>query len=402
MLLKMAFRSILRNKRRSFLTATMMAVGCVLVSFSLSLAEGVYVEIIDLFTSQYTGHVQISKKSYVKNPSIYRNMDNTDTLIARLKNDNRVKSVTPRVYGGALAFYKNTSSGAEVVGINPKTEKETSNYNKRIIKGFDFSSSSRNEAIIGNSIARFLDVKVGEKIALISQGADGSVANDLFKIIGTIGSKEASKDDHKIYITIKSAQEFFSLEEKTHVIALTLKDISQARFFSSTFKVNDNLVVRSWQEIESSFFKMMQADKKGNYVSMLFIMLMVGIGILNTILMATLERSREFGLLKSLGTRPSSIFTMINLELLLLSLFSILLASLVSFFVNFYFSINGISYGEPVSFGGMIITEMKSTISLMISFIYPAVLVLFTTIIAGLYPALKASSTNVSKALGDF
>ena len=135
---------------------------------------------------------------------------------------------------------------------------------------------------------------------------------------------------------------------------------------------------------------------------MLFIMLMVGIGILNTILMATLERSREFGLLKAIGTRPSSIFTMINLELFLLSLFSILLASLLSFFVNFYFSINGISYGEPVSFGGMIITEMKSTISLMISFIYPAVLVLFTTIIAGLYPALKASSTNVSKALGDF
>jgi putative ABC transport system permease protein len=397
----MAFRNIFRNKRRSFLTAMMMIVSFILMSLSLGLVEGSYGDIISLFTGQNTGHSQIVHRDYIENPSLHNTVVNYQTLMKEASSKNSVRSIVPRIYGGGLSFFNKKSLGVQIVGIDPNVEKQGTSIHKRLTQGEYFQSQNQNVAIIGKAVSNILDISVGEDIILISQGADGSVANDLFKVKGVIGSTSNGTDSYRVYLPIDVAQEFFSLYDQVHELSIHLHNINQARSFSQSYKLKDDLVIRPWQEVEADFFKAMETDKKGNNITLFIIMLIVGISILNTVLMSTLERTKEFGVLKAIGTRPINLFILIILEIVILALICSLLGGMISWGVNFYLAEHGIQLSEPIMFEGMRFSEYKSAVTSSI-FFYPTIVVFFTSILAGLYPAFKASSIKVVTAMRDF
>ena len=401
MLLKIAFRNILRNRRRSILTGSMMGAGFIFVSFSLAFVEGSYGDIIRLFTGQHTGHVQITNQSYAENPSLYKTVPQSLELIERLRKDPRVQALAPRIFGGALAFSKNKSFGAEIVGIDPLLEESSTHYTRRLISGQAFLANTTGEVIVGKTVAKVLSLKIGSELALISQAADGSIANELFTVRAVIGSDSESRDDFRVYLPLKVAEEFFALYGQVHEIAIHLHDIAKAKGYSEELDLAPALIARPWQVVEQEFFNTMETDKEGNNVTLFILMMMVGIGVLNTVLMSTLERTREFGVLKALGTLPSHLFSLIVLEAFLLSLIGTLVGLGIAWGLNYYFSVYGISFDEPVSIGGMVISEFKSTVSFD-SFLYPALIVSFTALLASLYPAFKAAKISVADALREF
>ncbi|MCB9228178.1 MAG: ABC transporter permease [Deltaproteobacteria bacterium] len=402
MLLKMALRNIIRNRRRSLLTGMMMSGGFVFISISLGFLDGSYGAIISLFTGQHTGHIQITDKSYIKTPSLYKTIHNFETVLTDLSKNKSIRALAPRIHSEALVYYKSATFGAEVVGIDPIAEDAATAYSRRILNGSALSETSGYDVLVGKTLARVLQVGIGDDIVLISQGADGSIANDIFRVIGSVGTEQEGRDDYRIYMPLKTAAEFFSLYHQAHEISVHLYDFNLASRISDSLVDSDSaLVARPWQEVESDFYRTMQLDRQGNDVSILILMLMVGIGVLNTILMSTLERSREFGVLKALGTHPAHIFFMIMSEGLILSVFAAALGSLVSTIINEYLSQSGIQFAEPVSFAGMKISEFRSSVTSG-TILFPSCVIIFTTLLASLYPALKSSKSSVSDALREF
>lgn len=411
LIVKLAFRNILRNRRRSLLTLLSMGGGFFLLCLTLSLSEGSYSNIINIFTQDHTGHVQIHKENYLERPSLYKTINHADEIITQLEQEPLVLGVAPRIYSPALAYSKNKTFPAQVIGIEPEREAKTTRLENKVNEGHYLTSPQANNinqdayfpAMIGFSLAKNLQLTVGNELVLISQGIDGSIANDLFEVVAIIGDA-SSYERMNVYISLSAMRAFLSMSDdssKVHELALILSNQNQSREFAantqSTFN-NKDLSVDPWQVVESSFYKSMQADKKGSYVSMGIIIFIVSIGVLNTILMGTLERTREFGVLKAIGTRPLAVFTLIMLESFVLAMISCLIGLVLALPVCFWLASVGISMPEPIDMGGIIFDTMLGEVSWFVVLL-PSIVVISSTLIVSFIPAIRAAKISPLKAL---
>lgn len=390
MLLKISLRNIFRNKRRTTLTVGMMVFGYVLFSFFLSLGEGAYGDIITQFINARTGEIQIHEEDYLENPKLYKAIDHYKPLLKKLESHDYIKSVAPRVKGHALAFLNNKTMGAVIMGIDARQEFKVTTLLKRLTYGRFFQSNSDPSIVIGRKVAKTLKASLGDQIIFISSGADGSIANDKFKVIGIIDSGQSGLDDRMVYMPINLAQEFFSLWGRVHEIVVRTqhKKYKEVAILLKE-SLDKKLSVSTWEEVEKDFFKAMEADKKGNLMARLIIMLVVAIGVLNTVLMSIMERQREFGILKALGTPPKFLFFMITFETFFIGVFSIIIGTIIAFIVNYYFSIHGIPF-DNIEYGGFSFNEMRTTLEPIV-FIIPSYVIIFVSVVVSLFPAMKAA-----------
>lgn len=411
LIIKLAFRNILRNRRRSLLTLLSMSGGFFLLCLTLSMSEGSYSNIINIFTQDHTGHVQIHKENYLARPSLYKTINHADKIITQLEQQPLVLGVAPRIYSPSLAYGKNKTFPAQVVGIDPEREAKTTRLENKVNEGQYLTSPQANKiskdayfpAMIGFSLAKNLQLSIGDELVLISQGIDGSIANDIFNVVAIVGDS-GSYERMNVYISLTAMRTFLSIAgdtSKVHELALILSSQSEAREFAFNTQLalkNENLSVDPWQVVESSFYKSMQADKKGSYVSMGIIIFIVSIGVLNTILMGTLERTREFGVLKAIGTRPLAVFTLIMLESFVLAIISCLLGLLLALPVCFWLAGVGISMPEPIDMGGIIFDTMLGEVSWFVVLL-PSIVVISSTLIVSFIPAIRAAKISPLKAL---
>jgi ABC-type lipoprotein release transport system permease subunit len=398
---KIAFRNIFRHKRRSVLTGLMMTGGCFLFAISLGMVDGSYDKLIDMFTRNKTGHVQIHKKGYLEKPSIYKTLEAADPIGTRVEPVAYVQSWSPRVYTPALAFVGEKTTGVQVMGIHPEREGRTTRLAYRIDRGRFLSDKPLKEIIISDGLARILRVDLGGEVALIAQGVDGSVANELFTVVGITDSGESSYGSSTCYMHINTAQEFLSMGERIHEIAVVLEDhaktLKTVGYLRDTLK-DPRLDVEPWQVVESQFYRAMQADIKGNWYSLIVFTIIVAIGVLNTVLMVILERTREFGVLRALGTRPFQIFQLIVIETASLAVLSIIPGVLIGILANWILSVKGITLSTPLEWGGFYFDTITAKITLR-SVVIPAVVIFGTAIVVSILPAIRAARVIPVKAL---
>ncbi|TNE38849.1 MAG: ABC transporter permease [Alphaproteobacteria bacterium] len=405
--LKIAFRNLLRARRRSILTGLSMAFGYLLASLSLSLAEGSYAGIIDLFTRDHTGHVQIHKGDYLDRPSINKQIKNVDDLVARLDSAPQVVGVSPRILAPSLAYLGDKSVIANVIGIDPQREKNTTRLAEKLSKGSYLTGRPNADGydiiMVGQGIVDSLKLNLGDELVLIGQGAEGSIANDVLVVGAIVGTKDSYEKQH-IYMSRDAAERYLYMGGSAHEIAILTRDYADARPVADeiTQQLSDpELSIDPWQVVEKTFYESMQADKMGNYVSVGLIMLMVSIGVLNTVLMSTLERTREFGLLKAIGTRPRQIFYMILTETVVLASFGSLAGAILALPINGYFTDHGILMPEPMEVGGIPFDRIVAEVS-FVTMVLPALLVVVTAAMVALLPGIRAARVTPVRALGSF
>jgi len=403
---KIAIRNIYKQKRRSFFTGLTMMVGFILMTLSLCLGEGGYSNMIEMFTRDSTSHIQIHKKSYLDKPSIYKTFSDYEKIENILKDEQHFKSAAPRVYSAALAFVGKKTTGVKIIGIDPEKEKNVTTIARKVKKG-RFLKKGKYEVIISATMADILKAKLGSELVLITQAADGSIANDIFKIVGMTGKASDTSERNNCYIPIKAAQEYLALNGRIHEVAILLSHHTKAAKSAKSILKNlknksfDQLDVDPWQKVEKVFYASMQADKKGGYITQGIIMLIVAIGVLNTVLMSILERSKEFGVLKALGTRGRDIFSMILLEALFLSIISVVAGLVFAIPANLYFQVYGIAYPEPVSVGGIEVEAIFAEITLPL-FIISALIVIVTAVLVSIIPGIRAARIVPVKALRSY
>ena len=403
LLLKLAFRNIFRQKRRSLLTSLSMAGGYLLCTLSVSLSEGSYNNAIKFFTEDHTGHIQIHKENYLTRPKIHKTIAKTETVSQQLSNMPEIKSHTLRVFAPALAYSESKNTQARVVGIDLALEQKTSRLIHKVSEG-EYINSAPNEdgyysAMIGLGIASSLSLTIGDELILISQGADGSIANDIYIVNSIIGNKN-SIDKSYVYLPLAAAQEFLSMGNNIHEVSILLHDDKKAEETAANLQlIFPGLTVSPWQVVEQTFFKSMQADKDGMRVSLGIITFIVFVGVLNTVLMSVLERTREFGVLKAIGSRPSRVALLITLETSLLSTMSIAVGFVFCAPLIYWFSTVGIQLSEALDMGGVKLEFMTGDFTWYV-FSMPAFMIICFSLLVSIPTGIRAARISPTEAMG--
>ncbi len=401
MIFKIAFRNIFRQKRRSILTALSMFGGFFLSAFFIGFSDGSYNTIISMFTKNNLGHIQIHENTYLDKPSLYKTINNYKDVMNKLSEIDGIESYSPRVFSAGIVSVGDKSSGVKIFGVDQENEIKTTNFDKKIISGKIFSGRNAAEVIIGEGLSKILKAGIGDELVVVGQGSDGSIANDAYRIVGISRSGNDIEDRITMYLPLQSAQELLVLDGRAHEIAITVGNLNSVKSINDLIskKLNsDEIEAVPWQVFAKSFYDAMQADVAGMWVMLLIIMFVVAIGVLNTVLMSVLERRREYGVLKAMGTKPRDIIKLILTEINILGLMCIILGTIAGLGINFYLSKHGISMPEPITYGGMKFQYMTSEINLR-SFLIPAFTVFLSATLVGFFPAVKAAKTDPAKAM---
>jgi ABC-type lipoprotein release transport system permease subunit len=400
-MVKIAFRNIFRQKRRTILTVLTMFGGFTLASISIGFSEGSYSRVIDMFTRNELGHIQIHSDNYLDRPTIYKTIDDYREVGATIDSVDGVTAWAPRLFSAGLISVGEKSSGGRVIGIDPEHENETTRFDRKVARGRSFSEEPAHETLLGEGLARTLKAEPGDSLVIVSQAADGSIANDIYLIIGIVESGSTLSDRTSVYLNLADAQDLFVLQGRVHEIAVVVNELDQVRSIASDIRsaLNDStLTVATWQEFASSFYEAMQADQRGSWIMLFVILLVVAVGVLNTVLMTVLERRREYGMLRAVGTSPGQIFRLVTTEVFFMAIIAICLGAVAGTVVNSILSHHGIPMPETITYGGIEFSAMYSEVNLA-SYVYPGLSVILTSLIVTIFPALRAARIAPARAM---
>jgi ABC-type lipoprotein release transport system permease subunit len=378
-----------------------MVGGFALSAVSIGWADGTYNNIINMFTRNRLGHIQIHGRGYLDKPTLYNVVRDFNELGNRIGELPHVEAWSPRLYASGLVSVENKSAGARLIGMDPVLEENATSFKQKLVKGEGFSEKGLREAILGKGLAQNLKADPGDELVIVSQAADGSIANDLFGIVGIIQTDDVVTDQSALYLKLPDFQELLTLEKDAHEIVIMVDQLAQVapvtRQISSILSGTD-MVVEPWQEFAKSFYVAMKADKQGAWIMLFVIILIVAIGVLNTVLMTVLERTREYGVLRALGTPPTDVFGLVLTEVLVMSFVSIVFGLIISIPVNYLFSIHGVEMPQPFSYGGVEFTHFYTEINAH-SLYVPALTVVLSALIVSVFPALRAARVAPAQAL---
>jgi len=375
--------------------------GFTLSAISIGWADGTYNRIIEIFTRNRLGHIQVHARGYLDKPSLYKIIQDYQKVGEKIEKVKGVQNWSPRVYAAGLASVGEKSAGVQITGIDPEKETRATRFDKKVIQGRNFSISPLNEAILGKGLAKTLQAEIGDTVVIVSQGADGSIANDLYTIVGITESGDATLDRISFYLRLKDAQALLVLGNAVHEIIVIAEKLNQVKMLTQRISQvldDPNLEVSPWQEFARSFYVAMQADKQGAWIMVFIVILVVAIGVLNTVLMTVLERTREYGLMRAIGTQPRQIFKLVLLEVALMACIGILIGTALSLPINYLLSQHGIPMPQSFTYGGMEFTHYYSTVNVH-SLSIPGITVMLSALVISVLPALKAAKVAPSRAL---
>lgn len=399
--LRLAWRNIFRQKRRMILTVLTMFGGFTLSAISIGWTDGTYNNIIDMFTRNSLGHIQVHARGYLDRPSLYKNIADYQTMGATIDSLPGVEAWTPRLYSAGLSSVGDKTAGVRIIGIDPSREEAATRFSRKIIDGRPAAATAAREAVIGKGVARRLKAAVGDSIVIVSQAADGSIANDIYALIGIVESGDAIADQSSFYLHLRDAQDLLVLNGRVHELVIIVSHLDEVAAVTAEIRglvVVDAYDVAPWQEFARSFYVAMKADKRGSWIMLFVVILIVAIGVLNTVLMTVLERTREYGVLRAVGTRPVQLFRLVLYEVTIMAVIGIGIGSGLSLALNSFLSTHGVAMPLAFTYGGIEFSRYYSEVSAHSIYI-PALTVLFSALIVSIFPALKASRIAPARAL---
>ena len=317
-MIRLAWRNLQRNAARTWLTAGGIAFSVLLVSFAMSLQSGSYEIMIDSATRYFTGHGQISQKSYVDQPRFDRTIENAQALQTELSAIDGL-TVFPRVQAFAVVSMGEKSLGGMVVGVDFEAEQQHLDIYDNVIDGD--TPTQADQALIGASMARNLGAAVGDELVVLGSGKQGAVAAAIFVISGIVETGQTALDRTLVFAPIAGVAEAFYLEDEAHMLLLMVDDLSQLNAIAAQIEplLSERLTLQTWQQLMPLIEQSIEMDKAGGYLFYSLLLILVTFAVVNTFVMVLYERTREFGLFMALGMRPWQVIGQVQFEALLLS-----------------------------------------------------------------------------------
>ncbi|MFC2086920.1 ABC transporter permease [Bacteroidota bacterium] len=346
--IKLAWRNIWRNKRRTLITTASIFFAMFLALIMRSGQVGSYSHMTKSIVETYSGYIQIHKNGYWEDKTIDNIFTADNTFISGLDSFENVKAVIPRLESFALASTGNQTKGVLVIGINPEKEKGLSNPLKNMCEG-NYLSETSNGVLVSGRLADFLKVEVNDTIVLISQGYHGVSAAGNFRVEGILKIPNPELDRRIIYMNLNSAQKLYGAPDMLSSFAINLQN---TKLLQKTVKHLENKLdlnkyeVMSYKELNPELVQQIESDQYGGYIMLGLLYMIVGFGVFGTVLMMTAERKREFGVMVAIGMQKTRLGFIVTLEMLFLGLLGIVSGITGSIPVMLYF------YKNPIVFAG--------------------------------------------------
>lgn len=392
MLLKIAWRNIWRNSRRSLIVLGSVVVGVIAVIFMDALSIGFSQQMLFNQIDLNIGHVQIHKEGFAANKNIKSFIPNNKVVESALKSTSGVKNWSKRVIAFGLLSSASNSSGVYMYGVNAEDEKKISVIDESIIEG-DFLSGGVREIIMGQKLADKLGVELGDKVVGMSNRIDGSIGSEVFRVKGIFSTTNSEFDKAYVYTNINTLQNMLDLGDKVYEYGITANNYKDASDIATVIKnkLNSDYEVLSYKDILPILILQIDMTKQMMVIVNVIIGLALIFGIINTMLMTVYERIREFGVLMSIGMKNGKIFLMIVFEAFIIGVFGTVLGLILGSALVYPFSVGGIDmslFAEGLnSLGTGAVIYPVLNIGGIINTI---IMIPFVTVLGAVYPAIKA------------
>lgn len=391
---RMAVRSIVRNPRRTTLTIAASAFGLAAFVFLLSFVGGYLAQLVDNSTGYITGHLQIQHPDFRKQFDPALSLGDSDALLAQLRQRPEVAAAAPRTQAQVLVSSPTTTRNVMLLGIEPLAERDVTFIDRAIVEGRALGPADDRDIVIGRKLAERLNVRLGEKIVVMAQAADGSLASAAYRIGGIFATESEAFDNAIGYVTLEAAQRLLVMDNRVSAIAVKLKDRDTVDAFSAGLQQQfPRYKVLAWSEILPEVGQMIGYIRVMARIIVGIVFIVVALGVMNTLLMSVMERTREFGIMLAMGTSPGAITRLVLYESLVLAVIGVLAGLLVGGALVIWLGVTGIDLTQY--------TRGLATIPGMTSVIYPrlgvgavvspVLALLGVSLVAAVYPAWRAA-----------
>lgn len=393
MIIKIAWRNIWRNLTRSLVVIGAIIIGIWSIIFLVGMVNGMVDSYVDNAIKNEVSHIKIHHPEFIKDkeskyyiPDVISVKNMVDTITG-------VKAVSFKTTINAMISSSHSGRGISAIGVVPKDEIMVSGVSNRIIKGNYLSGTKKNQIIISKRTAEKLKVKLRSKVVLTFQNLENEITMGAFRIVGLFETGNNMYDESVVFVNQNEINNLLDFNGNGHEIAILINDLSDLdKIQKNIATLFPNLLVRTYKEVQPELALFQSQIKMAGIIYMVIFMLALIFGIINTMMMAVLERVRELGMLMSVGMNKGKVFMMIVVETILLAMVAGPVGLILGYFTTSYFHKQGINlffYSEEgmKQFG-------------FDKFIYPnvepetyyqlVVAVSLTALLGSFYPAWKA------------
>ncbi|UCS93784.1 FtsX-like permease family protein [Echinicola marina] len=348
MLLKLAWRNIWRNKRRTIITIVSIAFAVILSSLMRSMQLGSYERMIDNSVRFLTGYIQIHQKGYWEEQVIDNAFKPSSNLQQKVEGIEDVEAAVPRLESFALASYRTQTKGALVIGIDPQKEAALTNVEDKIVQGSAFEINEEH-VLIGTGLAEYLKLSVGDTIVLISQGYHGANAAGKYTVSGLVQFGLPQLTNQVVFMPLPAAQYFFGAEQLLTALAIVTEHPKHVSSIEASLREELDttaLEVMNWRTMMPELVQGIEVDNISGIIMLMLLYVVIGFGMFGTFLMMTTERLYEFGILLSVGMRRYKLQLIIFAEIIMLAMIAVLAGFALSIPLISYFYHHPISLSE--------------------------------------------------------
>lgn len=406
MVIKLAWRNIWRNKRRTFITVGAVAFAVFMASVLRSFQKGAWDKIVDSTVNLYYGFAQVHGKGYWDEQILNNAIEYNDELKSLEKEIPDVKGVIPRIESFALAAQGNLTTGVLVIGIDPEMEDDMTGLKSRLTEG-NYIEDDDEAAFVAEGVAEKLGLKLGDTLVLISQGYHGVNAAAKFPIKGLFKFALPDLNKRLVYLPLNAAQEFYGAENLVTSVVLKIDQRDQVPAVLKAVNAkldNEKYELKDWQQMIPDLLEARKLDEGSAVIILGILYFIITFAIFGTILMMTKEREYEFGVLTAIGMRRWKLFSVIWWETVFVGFIGSIVGIMISIPITYYYNVNPIDMavmGEDAvaayeKFGIDPVMPFAFEFSI---FLWQAFIIFIVTTILALYPYWKIMNMKPVEAM---
>jgi ABC-type lipoprotein release transport system permease subunit len=399
---KLAWRNVLRNKRRTLIAGTAIGIGLAALIYVDALMLGMEVNMIDSATSSFMGQGQIHHEEYREAFDVEKTILHLSDVTERLDTDEVIQHYTPRTMSLGMLGSPSNAGAVQMIGVDPATEIYLSEIDDVMVEGTYLEGDNAHDILIGQKLAELLEVELGDRVVLTTaQAHTGDLAQEMFRISGIFYFNVREMDRYFAFVRLDRAQQMLGLPGEVHQIALKFTDEKIGRNPEHPFwdrHAKDGNEAVGWALLMPQLEKAFDMAQVSKWIVGLILFAVVALVIVNSLFMSLYERMFEFGVLRAVGTRPMAMGRLVVLEAGALAIIAVALGMLLGLLLLYIVSQTGIDYGG-IEYEGVTFRKLLYPIIQVRQFIvYPLSALLFTILIA-LYPAAYAARLTPAKAM---
>ena len=400
MLTQIAWRNVWRSKGRSSVVIGSMVIGIWAMAFGGGFMRSFLISYIATSIKHETSNGQIHHPEFKKDNNIQYAIDDPDTILNQLKNTPGIANYTSRSIVNGMISSARQATGVKIVGVDPSTEAQVTELDSIVSEGEYFPEVS-NPVLIGEKLAEKLQVKVKSKVVLTFQDVNGSITAARFRVTGILHSTSISINESSAFVLRSDLNRLLNIGDAAHEIAYTtIPDADDDNIASQLKNKLPNHAIESWRELSPALVFMEQWMAASLKVLIIIIMSALAFGIINTMLMAVLERIHELGMLIALGMKRGRVFIMVMLETIFLSTIGGPLGLIAGYGTIAWLGNKGIDFSdyseglEAIGYESILYPTLNP-----LDYLQIVIGVLVTAILASIYPAWKAIRVKPVEAL---